>query len=294
MFGESKYEVLMQVPDDLWPKTIFVTFPTTVDHVMQQVKREGLDFPLIFKPDFGERGFMVERIFSKQDIERYLAKIKSNFLIQELIDLPMECGIFYTRFPNEEHGKVTSVVVKEMLDVVGDGRSKLRELILAKKRAKLQWERLKELHHQKLDAVLASGERMELNSIGNHCLGTKFLDGNHLISEELSQSFDRIAKAMGEFYVGRFDLKCASLEDLISGKVKILEVNGCGAEPGHIYQPGFSLWKAYGVLFKHWKNLYRISFQNHKRGVRFTSLTEGLKIFKAYRSAMRLPSETTR
>ncbi len=293
MLGESKYDVLMQVPAGLRPKTIFVMFPTTFDHVMERIRIEGLDFPLIFKPDFGERGFMVKRVFSKRDVELYLAKIRSNFLIQELVDLPMECGIFYTRFPNEEHGNVTSVVIKEMLDVVGDGRSTLQELILAKDRSKLQWERLKESHRQKLDVVLASGERMELNSIGNHCLGTKFLDGNHLISEEMSQSFDQISKAMGEFYFGRFDLKCALLEDLNKGKAKVLEVNGCGAEPAHIYQPGFSLWEAYGVLFKHWKNLYRISLQNHKRGVRFTSFMEGLEIFKAYRSALRLPSEIT-
>jgi len=290
MFGESKYEVLMQVPDQLRPKTIFVPFPTTLDRVMERMKNEGLDFPLIFKPDFGERGFMVKRIFAKQDIEHYLTNIRSNFLIQELIDLPVECGIFYTRFPNDEKGKVTSVVVKEMLDVVGDGRSTLQELILAKERAKLQWERLKELHYQKLDVVLAPGERMELNSIGNHCLGTKFLNGNHLISEEMSEAFDQISKAMGEFYFGRFDLKCASLEDLNSGKVKILEVNGCGAEPAHIYQPGFSLLEAYRVLVKHWKNLYQISMQNSKRGVPFTSIKEGLKIFRTYKSAMRSPS----
>jgi hypothetical protein len=92
---------------------------------------------------------------------------------------------------------------------------------------------------------------------------------------------------MGEFYFGRYDLRCASWDDLTKGSVKILEVNGCGAEPAHIYQPGFPLWKAYKVLYTHWKNLYRISQQNRKRGVPVPSFREGYRIFKKHRAAMK-------
>ncbi len=290
MFGESKYEVLMQLPERLRPKTIFVEFPVTVDELINKIKLAGLDFPVIFKPDFGERGFMVKRIFSRNDIEHYLRKMKSNFLIQELIELPVECGVFFTRFPNEDKGKVTSVVLKEMLDVVGDGVSTLQELIFAKERAKLQWTILKEVHQDRLTQIVKEGERVELNSIGNHCLGTKFLNGNHIISATMSESFDRISKEMRQFYFGRFDLKCASLEDLSKGNVKILEVNGCGAEPAHIYQPGFSLWEAYSVLFTHWNNLYQISLQNRQRGVPYTSFREGRNIYQKYRAAMQIKS----
>lgn len=106
----------------------------------------------------------------------------------------------------------------------------------------------------------------------------------------MSESFDRISKEMRQFYFGRFDLKCASLEDLSKGNVKILEVNGCGAEPAHIYQPGFSLWEAYGVLFTHWNNLYQISFQNRQRGVPYTSFREGRNIYQKYRAAMQIKS----
>lgn len=287
MFGESKYEVLMQLPEYLRPKTILVPLPVTADDVMEKIRLAGLDFPLIFKPDYGERGFMVKRILSNNDVARYLAKIKSSFLIQELIDLPVECGVFFTRLPNEDKGRVTSVVLKEMLAVVGNGTATLQELILARDRAKLQWVLLKEAHQDRLEEIIKTGESVELNSIGNHCLGTKFLNGNHLISASMSESFDRISKQMGEFYFGRFDLRCASLEDLSKGNVKILEVNGCGAEPAHIYQPGFSLWKAYKVLFTHWNNLYQISQQNRKRGIPVTSFREGRRIYKEYRLAMK-------
>jgi hypothetical protein len=63
------------------------------------------------------------------------------------------------------------------------------------------------------------------------------------------------------------------IEDLYEGKVKIMELNGCGAEPAHIYHPGFPLWKAMGILFTHWKNIFRISMQNHKRGSRLYAVS---------------------
>lgn len=288
MLGESKYEVLMQLPEMLRPKTVFVNHPVNVTEVIETINKAGMRFPVIFKPDYGERGFMVTRIFSATDVGAYLEKVNCNFLIQELIDLPVECGVFYTRFPNEDKGKVTSIVLKEMLDVVGDGKSTLQELILVKDRATLQWDRLREVHASRLQEVIKVNERVELNSIGNHCLGTKFLNGNHLISERLSETFDRISRQMGEFYFGRFDLRCASYEDLEQGKVKILEVNGCGAEPAHIYQPGFPLLNAYHILFAHWTNLYRISIQNHKRGVPYTSLKDGWKNFKNFKQALKI------
>ena len=110
------------------------------------------------------------------------------------------------------------------------------------------------------------------------------MNGNHLITEKLSSSFDRISKQVNGFYFGRYDLRCASLQDLANGNVKIVELNGCGAEPAHIYHPGSSLWKAIGVLITHWKNMYRISAENHKRGVPYLSLKEGREIYRKFKA----------
>lgn len=286
MLGESKFDVLNLIPARYKPKTIRITYPATSADVEKALKENGYQYPIIFKPDLGERGFMVKRISSEHEIQPYLDALKKDFLIQELVDLPIECGVFYTRFPNEENGKVTSVVLKEMLTVTGDGNSTLEDLILAKPRAKLQWEKLKEVYATRLSSVVAEKETLTLNMIGNHCLGTKFLDGGYLINEKLSTAFDTISKQINGFYFGRFDLRCASFEDLYEGKIKIMELNGCGAEPAHIYNPGFSLWKAFGVLFTHWRNMFVISVQNHKRGVPYMSFTEGKTIYKKFKSAI--------
>jgi hypothetical protein len=287
MFGESKYDVMVKIPEEVRPKTIKIALPTSAQNVTDEFERHGFHFPVIFKPDLGERGFMVRSVNSYDDIQAYLRDVRIDFLVQEFVNLPLEFGVFYMRFPDEETGAVTSVVMKEMLFVTGDGKSTLKELIFRKDRAKLQWPRLKQKFQTRLDDVLAEGENLELVSIGNHALGTKFLDGTHLINEKLSATFDAISKKIDGFYFGRFDIRCNTLEDLYQGKIKVLELNGCGAEPAHIYQPGFPISKALSVLFNHWKNLYQISVMNHARGVPYISFRDAKAYYRKFKASTR-------
>lgn len=285
MFGESKFEVLEKVPRAYKPKAILIRPPTSVEIILRRIAETGMNFPLIFKPDLGERGWMVRKIRNEGDIEDYLSKIKIDFLVQELVDLPLEFGVFYVRYPDQPSGRVTSIVGKEMLAVVGERGKTLQELILEKERAKLQWSVLKVIYHDQLNRVIPAGEKIELISIGNHCLGTKFLNANHLITEKLSASFDRISQEVEGFFFGRFDLRVATLEDLENGKVQVMELNGCGSEPAHIYQPGFSLVEACQVLFRHWSDMYRIGVQNHQRGVAYLSFREARTIYKNFKAS---------
>src|SRR5579859_3481660 len=284
MLGESKFDVLSLLPNDVKPKAVLIRCPSSGIDVMSKIGTAGLVFPLIFKPDLGERGWMVRRIDTVTDIESYLAEIKIDFIAQELIDLPLEFGVFYVRFPGEEKGFVNSVTAKEFLSVEGDGKKTLQQLIWEKDRARLQWALLKEKYESRLHEILPAGEREELVSIGNHCLGTMFLNGNNLITPKLSESFDRISKNVRGLYFGRYDLRCATYPDLENGNVKIVELNGCGAEPSHIYQPGASLWKGIRDLIVHWQNLHRISRENHQRGVPYLSFREGRCIYRKFKA----------
>lgn len=285
MFGESKFDILKKIPPTLTPKSALVKLPATVEDVKKKIKNEGFEFPLIFKPDLGERGFMVKKISGDKDIDAYLRKIKIDFIIQDLLEMPLEFGVFYRRFPNDAKGEVTSIVIKEMLSVVGDGVSTLEQLVHNKDRAKLQAKTLAHVYKAKWHTVISDGEKIELVSVGNHCLGTKFIDGSHLISQKLSESFDRISKQVDGFYFGRFDLRCHTLADVENGVVKIMELNGCGAEPSHIYSPGFPMRKAMKVMYLHWKDMYTISIENKKKGMRFTSLKSGYRFYKDFKKA---------
>jgi len=285
MFGESKYDVLKKIPAQYIARTILVEVPSSKGAVLQKLQSEGFTLPVIFKPELGERGHMVKRITTEEDIDWYLKNIRINFLVQDLIDLPLEFGIFYMRYPSQQNGKVTSVVKKEMLSVTGDGETTLGQLVLRKDRAKLQWEKLKETFKDRLDQVVPKGKTIELVSIGNHALGTKFLNGNDLIDERLSKVFDQISKKIDGFYFGRFDIRTASLNDLYAGNIKILELNGCGAEPAHIYDPDFRLFSALAILFRHWKNIFEIARENHKLGLKFISHKEGLFYYRKFKAA---------
>lgn len=283
MFGESKFEILKEIPPHLVPKSVLVSGASHPDDVNRLLTENALSFPLIFKPDIGERGFMVSRIRNEEDALAYIEKMKYDFIAQELVNDPLEFGVFYVRKPSEQNGQVISIVMKEMLSVEGDGRSTLQELIMKNDRAVLQWHVLKQRYANELDNVLQPGEKREIVSIGNHCLGTKFINANHLITQKLTESFDRIAKQIRGFNFGRFDLRCKSFEDLENGNVKILELNGCGAEPAHIYDPSFSFWKAVGVLIRHWKTIYDIAQENRERGFEYLPFQKAVDHYRTFK-----------
>jgi len=60
----------------------------------------------------------------------------------------------------------------------------------------------------------------------------------------------------------------------------LIEVNGAGSEPTHMYDPRHSLFNAWKEIVKHWLILWRISRANHKRGVPYIKWKEGVKMFR--------------
>jgi hypothetical protein len=289
MLGESKYRILKNVPDAFKPKTLLISVPASIQFILDSIGQAGISFPLIAKPDVGERGWKVEKIHNREQLEIYLSKMQSAFLIQEYVDYELELGLFYYRFPHQPRGVISSVVVKEFLWLRGDGLSALRQLILKHPRARLQYRLLAAKYGPAMDTVLPDGAKTTLVYIGNHCLGTKFLNGNHLINPELVSLFDQISHAIPGFYYGRYDIRCKSLEDLYEGRhLKIMELNGAGAEPAHIYDPAFPLLEAYRVLFHHWSVLYQISRANYLRGAAYMSAAEAIQTFIRLRNNRKL------
>ncbi len=77
---------------------------------------------------------------------------------------------------------------------------------------------------------------------------------------------------------------CSSVEDLKQGKnFTILEYNGCGAEPNHFYDTGYTLIGAYKEILKHWKALYEISNYNKNLGIKPWPLAKGSKFIREAR-----------
>lgn len=283
-FDQSKIDILRLISPEYIPKTLFFRRGTSVVKVTEGMQGEGISYPCIAKPNVGERGIGVEKIDNAADLEKYLATHPHDLLIQEYIDAPIELGVFYHRFPDAEQGHITSVVMKEFLTVTGDGKSTLEALILRHIRAVGRLEYLRDKFKTCLDEVLPPGAKMNLEPIGNHNRGTKFLNGNHLINEVLLAVFDRIGKSIPDYYYGRFDLKVPSLGDLYQGKnIKIMELNGVNSEPAHIYDPDMRIGQAYRTLFRHAKIIRQIAVYNHRhRGVAYAPFWPMLRDLSAH------------
>lgn len=283
--GERKSEIMKKIPVQLQPAWLLVD-EISVSEMLGGLKSSGIVFPLICKPNIGERGKGVTRINNEAELIRYHMEINCPYLIQAFVPYPLEFGVFYYRIPGEENGHVSSIVQKGFLSVEGNGISTLAELIHAKPRARFVQDFLEKKFNTIWDKPLAKGQKLELEGIGNHCRGTTFLNANHLITKTLTESFDRISKDINGFYFGRYDIRVSSLADLEAGRIQILELNGAGAEPGHIYQPGFSFFEGQKVLWQHWKVLFEIGKRNHQSGTPFWSFKEARSIKKAHRLAL--------
>jgi hypothetical protein len=207
MFFESKWSIFNLMPKIYFPNTILVNTTDTMEIVVAKMMAANIDYPIIAKPDRGERGWGVKKIATFEALVNYKKWFNIPFLIQTYCDYPVELSIFYYRHPSKQNGIVTSVTYKKLLSVIGDGSATIEALILKSNRPFLQYQRLKNDIQINLNTVLPKGEEKLLVPYGNHVLGTMFIDYHHIIDEQLTQAIDTISKNIPGFFVGRFDLR---------------------------------------------------------------------------------------
>ncbi|MEO6039271.1 MAG: hypothetical protein ABIQ93_12735, partial [Saprospiraceae bacterium] len=281
--GESKFDILRRIPPEVLPKMLFVSAGTLFESVLYDLQAGGLTFPLIAKPDVGERGFLVKKVSAPTELRQHLARYPVDFILQAFVDLPFEATVLYHFFPGESSRfRITSVCVKEFLQVVGDGGHSLRELILNNPRAAFQLERLEQESSVDLQSIPAAGEVLPLGAIGNHCLGTKFLNGNHLIDDRLIRVFEPLCRRTQGIYYGRFDLKSESVEALKNGRFQVMELNGVLGEPAHVYDPAMGAWRAYRDFHRHWRFIFEVSQANRRTGIPVATIGEGWAMLRQY------------
>ena len=287
LFGDSKGDILDRIPAAWKPATLRIPAGSRPETVLAAAAAAGLHFPLIAKPDLGERGLMVEKLADAAALRAYWERPTPEMLLQAYIDEPVEVGVLYYRLPGASQGTISSVTLKEFLAVTGDGRHTVADLMAQDPRATLQLPVLQAREPALMATVPAAGQRVELMPIGNHCRGTTFLDGRHEIDAALVARFDAIVAELPGIAFGRFDIRCRSLDALRAGHdFYILEINGVKAEPTHIYQPGFPLREAYRVLFRQWNTIYQIAQAHRQAGVTVPSLWTGIQTLRrqnAYR-----------
>lgn len=249
---------------------------------------KGLVFPIAVKPLSGLMGFMFRKIDSLEQLREYHSYMPVDYILQELVTLPMEVSVFYYRYPDQESGHITGFIRKELLEVTGDGKCTLWDLILNYPRVQFRLEEMKNKHANRLHDILVRGERYCLSYALNLSRGGKLVSLAHQKDDLLLKVFDGLSHHAGGLYYGRYDIRCQSVEDLKAGRnFKILEFNGCGGEPHHVYGDGNTLWKACRILIHHWSVLDKISTYNHRHGFRRWPHRKGADFFKKSLSHIR-------
>lgn len=275
MYYESKWKIFQKIPSAFYPTTLYVDTHQSLEAIVLMMKGANVSFPIIAKPDRGERGFGVKKIDNISDLNNYRTIVRAPFLIQAYVDYPLELSVFYIRHPQCESGTVTSLTYKKLLEVIGDGHSSLGQLITSDDRAFLQYDKIKARKEVDLDYIPQRNEAYQVSPYGNHSLGATFIDYCEHIDDRLIQTFDEISSKIDGFYYGRFDLRCTNLDDLKAGKnFSIIELNGANAEPAHMYDPKHSFFYAQKTLWRHYKWMYTIASHNHKLGHRYFNFFE--------------------
>lgn len=274
--GESKKEMYDQLPPGTYPKSIYVSPHLSHQKLESLINEHKYAFPFAVKPNIGKMGFMFRRINSFEALKAYHSRIHCDYIIQEFVQHPIEVSVFYYRLPHAQTGAITGFLRKDFLEVVGDGKSDLRQLICKSPRLQFRLEEMMAKHHSRLDHILPEGERYCLSPALNLSRGGNLVSLEAEKDGRLLKVFDALSHYTGNFYYGRYDIKCRSIEDLKEGKnYSILEYNGSGAEPHHVYGNGYGLLRACSILVSHWEILYRISRINRARGMAYWDFKRG-------------------
>ncbi len=237
-------------------------------------------FPVVFKPDIGERGRGVAIIRCEADARRYLAAAEGAVIAQEYVG-GVEFGVFYCC------GRIVSITEKRLPEIVGDGHSSIEELILNDPRAFCLAKTYLTVLGRDPATAPAAGERIRLTEIGSHCRGAIFLDATHLKTTTLEQAIDRVSQAHPGFFFGRYDIRAESTDAFQQGRFKVLELNGVGAEATHIYDPSIGIREAYRVMRSQWRMAFEIGAMNRALGARVMGIRELLRYLRQGRAQQR-------
>ncbi|MGH9750691.1 MAG: carboxylate--amine ligase, partial [Candidatus Polarisedimenticolia bacterium] len=269
--GESKFRILAGLPhEQVVPGFLVRADPplARLESLGLGMRERGLEFPLVLKPDAGQRGAGVRMVRSFREAEEYLRGYPGPVLAQTWHTGPHEAGIFYYRMPGEARGRIFSITDKVFPVIEGDGVSTLEDLIWRHPRYRMQARTFLTRHAAQRRRVLARGERLPLARAGNHCQGTMFRDGAHLLTPELERVVDRIAGAFPGFHFGRFDVRYGDPAAFMAGEdLAIVELNGVTSESTNIYDPSRSLLQAWRTLYRQWGLLFRIGAANRARAI---------------------------
>ncbi len=250
-------------------------------HFMEQ---EQLDFPIVLKPDIGQRGSGVRILRTPDQLEAGIQDLQEDMILQEYAP-GVEFGVFWYKLPGDDGGVIFSITEKVIPELTGDGRRTLERLILEDRRAVAMADLYLASRPDASDFIPQKNEQIPLAELGTHCLGAVFLDGGWVNGPGLADAMDRISRKYQGFWFGRYDIRVENPADLTRGKrFKVIELNGVTSEATHIYDPQNSVFQAWRVLREQWSIAFDIGARNRDRGTRPATVRELFRLVRQYRA----------
>jgi len=289
LMGMSKMEVNNRLNEKFRPRNLFFEELPKSREILEKVfvdkYKTALNYPVIFKPNIGERSSGVNFVRADQ-IDEFLAENQdlSGIIFEEFVATDAEFGLSWIRNPKTEIIEIISLVQKNTPRVIGDGQKKLRELI-TKKCAELFLDKSREIK------ILAGFSDAELDEkiVGEKNIvrtasvsyGTSFekISLNSIQNKKLIELVSKFLDNFAGIYAGRFDIKANNVSELLEKKCSILEMNGVGGTPLEIYDNNLSVDEKYEVLFDYFSRIFVVADANiaDERGEKITKF-DGLKI----------------
>jgi hypothetical protein len=274
--GVSKKSINDRLNDNFRPDNLFfkkVSTTTQVLKAFEEKYKRTLPYPLICKPDIGERATGVTFIYCDEQLQVYLKTARPNFILEAFCDTKREFGLSWIQDPESEEYTIVSLVEKQIPFVVGNGKQALISLVENKcasmKVAPEKTEKiLSGFSEQEQKSIPYKGAEITIVRTASISYGTKFkkISIPKASRKKLSDLIGKMIAEKDGVFVGRFDLRSDSVEDLLQGKVKIIELNGIGGMPLEIYEPHLSISKKYEILFAYFEDVLAFAKKNIEYG----------------------------
>jgi|GEM_PF-1273243 D-alanine-D-alanine ligase-like ATP-grasp enzyme len=291
--GVSKQEIVQRLNPEFRPDHVFFEEVPTMEELEERFRKENdnqpLTFPIICKPDVGERATGVTYMYSREQLEEYLQPIDEtlpekkqlklkkerasrNFHLEKFHD-DREFALSWTKDPETGEYRVWSVIEKQIPSIIGDGKTTFRELIAHKVDAiELETDKkekiLKCYSREELNEIIPEGEEKTMVKTASISYGTKFKkqELTELQIQRLRELLPQLIQNDEGLYQGRFDFRAKDLESLVSGDLKIIELNGLGGMPMEIYESHLTIEEKYEILFRYFKYLLQLAKRNVEIG----------------------------
>lgn len=239
-----------------------------------------LQFPLMVKAQVGERGVGVYYMEDKKSLQKHWQKLdiwelkRHPCSLQRFSSCKNEyCLQFYQYHDQAGIHRILfgGLTLRDVPVVVGDDVCTIREHVKYLDISETQQQRiidkLEDIKPWYIDSIPSKGNHEQIVYIASIDYGTVYRQID-LDVEQIEQCIEilrQLLQNMSPEYlsVGRFDLKANSVEELLTGKLDVIECNAGWGIPTHVYAENFSIQQKYKELDQHFVIMGNIA-QVHK------------------------------